>query len=114
MFCYTCFDVGFMGQENVLQMSNKTVSPHIQSQLHAALLSPSSQKYTHLRQAERGSKPYYTSMVWWFGVILMGVGELGNFAAYGFAPATLIAPLGCVSVIGGCDLYPLMHYQGSR
>ncbi|MBN3308464.1 NPAL2 protein, partial [Amia calva] len=29
----------------------------------------------------------------------MGVGELGNFAAYGFAPATLIAPLGCVSVI---------------
>ncbi|CAG05008.1 unnamed protein product, partial [Tetraodon nigroviridis] len=57
------------------------------------------QKYTHLRQAERGSKPYYTSGVWWFGVILMGVGELGNFAAYGFAPATLIAPLGCVSVI---------------
>ncbi|KAM3872659.1 NIPA-like protein 2 [Diretmus argenteus] len=29
----------------------------------------------------------------------MGVGELGNFAAYGFAPASLIAPLGCVSVI---------------
>lgn len=40
----------------------------------------------------------------------MGVGELGNFAAYGFAPATLIAPLGCVSVIGRCDLYPLIHY----
>ncbi|XP_029694699.1 NIPA-like protein 2 isoform X1 [Takifugu rubripes] len=57
------------------------------------------QKYTHLRQAERGSKPYYTSPVWWFGVVLMGVGEMGNFAAYGFAPATLIAPLGCVSVI---------------
>lgn len=67
---------------------------------------PLLQKYTHLRQAERGSKPYYTSAVWWFGVILMGVGELGNFAAYGFAPATLIAPLGCVSVIGRCDLYP--------
>jgi hypothetical protein len=30
----------------------------------------------------------------------MGLGELGNFAAYGFAPASLIAPLGCVSVIG--------------
>ncbi|XP_066525590.1 NIPA-like protein 2 isoform X2 [Hoplias malabaricus] len=29
----------------------------------------------------------------------MGLGELGNFAAYGFAPASLIAPLGCVSVI---------------
>ncbi|RVE62194.1 hypothetical protein OJAV_G00154710 [Oryzias javanicus] len=57
------------------------------------------QKYAHVRQAQRGSKPYYTSAVWWCGVILMGVGELGNFAAYGFAPASLIAPLGCVSVI---------------
>lgn len=57
------------------------------------------QKYTHVRQAQRGSKPYYTSSLWWMGVILMGVGELGNFAAYGFAPASLIAPLGCVSVI---------------
>lgn len=41
---------------------------------------------------------------------LMGVGELGNFAAYGFAPASLIAPLGCVSVIGKYDLFPLIHY----
>uniref|UniRef100_A0A1A7YKM7 NIPA-like domain containing 2 n=1 Tax=Iconisemion striatum TaxID=60296 RepID=A0A1A7YKM7_9TELE len=57
------------------------------------------QKYAHVRQAQRGSKPYYTSVMWWSGVVLMGVGELGNFAAYGFAPASLIAPLGCVSVI---------------
>lgn len=42
---------------------------------------------------------------------LMGVGELGNFAAYGFAPASLIAPLGCVSVIGKCDLFfSFIHY----
>uniref|UniRef100_A0A3Q3X6X2 Uncharacterized protein n=1 Tax=Mola mola TaxID=94237 RepID=A0A3Q3X6X2_MOLML len=58
------------------------------------------QKYAHVRQAERGSEPYYTSAMWWCGLVLMGVGELGNFAAYGFAPASLIAPLGCVSVIG--------------
>ncbi|XP_034729614.1 NIPA-like protein 2 [Etheostoma cragini] len=57
------------------------------------------QKYAHVRQSQRGSKPYYTSVMWWCGVVLMGVGELGNFAAYGFAPASLIAPLGCVSVI---------------
>lgn len=63
------------------------------------------QKYAHVRQAQRGSKPYYTSAVWWCGVILMGVGELGNFAAYGFAPASLIAPLGCVSVIGEYDFF---------
>lgn len=40
---------------------------------------------------------------------LMGVGELGNFAAYGFAPASLIAPLGCVSVIGKCDLFFFLY-----
>nr|XP_023667314.1 NIPA-like protein 2 isoform X2 [Paramormyrops kingsleyae] len=57
------------------------------------------QKYTHMRQAQSGSKPYYTSSLWWCGIALMGIGELGNFAAYGFAPASLIAPLGCVSVI---------------
>lgn len=83
----------------------------VPGQPHAAL---SQQKYTHLRQAERGSKPYYTSVVWWFGVILMGVGEMGNFAAYGFAPATLIAPLGCVSVIGRCDLFPNPQHTHTR
>ncbi|XP_040021513.1 NIPA-like protein 2 isoform X1 [Gasterosteus aculeatus] len=57
------------------------------------------QKYAHVRQSQRDSKPYYTSAVWWCGVALMGIGELGNFAAYGFAPASLIAPLGSVSVI---------------
>ncbi|XP_016414499.1 NIPA-like protein 2 [Sinocyclocheilus rhinocerous] len=57
------------------------------------------QKYTHVRQSQRGTKPYYTSRLWWCGILLMGLGELGNFAAYGFAPASLIAPLGCVSVI---------------
>uniref|UniRef100_A0AAY5F0Y4 NIPA like domain containing 2 n=1 Tax=Electrophorus electricus TaxID=8005 RepID=A0AAY5F0Y4_ELEEL len=58
------------------------------------------QKYTHIRQSQRGTRPYYTSRLWWCGILLMGLGEMGNFAAYGFAPASLIAPLGCVSVIG--------------
>ncbi|XP_077454508.1 NIPA-like protein 2 [Stigmatopora argus] len=57
------------------------------------------QKYAHVHLSQQGAKPYYTSVLWWFGLVLMGVGELGNFAAYGFAPASLIAPLGCVSVI---------------
>lgn len=50
----------------------------------------------------------------------MGVGELGNFAAYGFAPASLIAPLGCVSVIGKYNLllffffFNVMHYPSVK
>ncbi|XP_053571214.1 NIPA-like protein 2 [Bombina bombina] len=63
------------------------------------------QKYTHIRLAcHQDPSPYYKSMLWWCGVTLMAVGELGNFSAYGFAPATLIAPLGCVSVIGSAAI----------
>lgn len=29
----------------------------------------------------------------------MGIGELANFAAYAFAPASLVTPLGALSVI---------------
>ncbi|XP_053322754.1 NIPA-like protein 2 isoform X2 [Spea bombifrons] len=63
------------------------------------------QKYTHLRLAiQQNPIPYYKSKLWWCGMVLMGIGELGNFAAYGFAPATLIAPLGCVAVIGSAAI----------
>ena len=30
----------------------------------------------------------------------MALGELGNFSAYGFAPASLVAPLGTTTVVG--------------
>jgi hypothetical protein len=29
----------------------------------------------------------------------MGIGELCNFAAYGFAPASVVTPLGALSVL---------------
>ncbi|XP_041104682.1 NIPA-like protein 2 isoform X3 [Polyodon spathula] len=58
------------------------------------------QKYTHVRLSQQNDpEPYYKSVLWWSAITLMGIGELGNFAAYGFAPAMLVAPLGCVSVI---------------
>lgn len=99
-----------------LQLSHFFLSLEVTS-ASGSLPVSSWQKYAHVRQAQRGSKPYYTSLVWWCGVLLMGIGELGNFAAYGFAPASLIAPLGCVSVIGESDLFfsPLLiHYQCSE
>uniref|UniRef100_A0A8D0GBS8 NIPA like domain containing 2 n=1 Tax=Sphenodon punctatus TaxID=8508 RepID=A0A8D0GBS8_SPHPU len=78
-------------------------------------LSLNLQKYTHLRLACQASrKPYYTSKLWWCGMILMGIGELGNFAAYGFAPAMLIAPLGSVSVIGSAVISVLFLKETMR
>jgi len=36
-------------------------------------------------------------------VILMVVGELGNLAAYGFAPAAIVTPMGAIGVV--CNLF---------
>ncbi|KAI0564941.1 Magnesium transporter NIPA [Gracilaria domingensis] len=36
---------------------------------------------------------------WWLGTFLMAAGEIGNFAAFAFAPASLVAPLGAWSVV---------------
>lgn len=37
--------------------------------------------------------------IWWMGTFLMAAGEIGNFTAFAFAPASLVAPLGAWSVV---------------
>lgn len=39
---------------------------------------------------------YLKSRLWWLGLCLIAVGEGGNFLSYGFAPASVVAPLGIV------------------
>ncbi len=46
-----------------------------------------------------GGYGYLRELQWWIGLITMGLGELCNFAAYGFAPASVITPLGALSVL---------------
>ncbi|XP_054047910.1 NIPA-like protein 2 [Rissa tridactyla] len=73
------------------------------------------QKCSHLRLACRKEpKPYYTSKLWWCGITLLGLGEVGNFIAYGFAPIALVAPLGCVSVIGSAFISVLFLKKTMR
>ncbi|KAH9523223.1 Magnesium transporter nipa2 [Bulinus truncatus] len=47
----------------------------------------------------QGGFGYLKEWMWWAGMILMTSGECANFAAYAFAPATLVTPLGALSVI---------------
>ena len=47
---------------------------------------------------------YLKSPTWWGGIITMIVGEVANFAAYAFAPAILVTPLGALSVLTGAVL----------
>lgn len=37
---------------------------------------------------------YYKQSVWWLGQFMITLGEIGNFVAYGFSSAILVAPLG--------------------
>ena len=47
---------------------------------------------------------YLKSPIWWGGIITMVIGEVANFAAYAFAPAILVTPLGALSVLIGAVL----------
>ena len=55
------------------------------------------QKLAHKRNVEK--KPYTRLPLWWLGLSLMLGGEVGNFLAYGWAPATVVSPLGAASVV---------------
>ncbi|XP_022726740.1 probable magnesium transporter NIPA4 [Durio zibethinus] len=46
-----------------------------------------------------GGYSYLLEPLWWAGMITMVVGEIANFAAYAFAPAILVTPLGALSII---------------
>lgn len=50
-------------------------------------------------RAASGGYGYLKEWIWWAGLLTMGLGEAANFAAYAFAPASLVTPLGALSVI---------------
>ncbi|KAM4696086.1 magnesium transporter NIPA2-like [Rhinophrynus dorsalis] len=50
-------------------------------------------------RAGHGGHAYLKEWLWWAGLLSMGLGEAANFAAYIFAPATLVTPLGGLSVL---------------
>jgi len=45
---------------------------------------------------------FLRSWYWWLFLLMTGAGELCNMMAYLFAPATLVAPLGCISMVVTC------------
>jgi hypothetical protein len=59
-------------------------------------------------------KSYLHSPYWWAGLILMVTGEAGNFLAYGFAPASIVSPLGVVALISNCVIAPFMLKERFR
>ncbi|XP_072040612.1 magnesium transporter NIPA2-like [Amphiura filiformis] len=54
---------------------------------------------THSTRAGDGGFGYLREWLWWAGFLLLAFGEFCNFLAYAFAPATLVTPLGALSVL---------------
>ncbi|XP_056373157.1 magnesium transporter NIPA4 [Hyla sarda] len=50
-------------------------------------------------RAGAGGHGYLKDWLWWAGLLTMAGGEGANFAAYAFAPATIVTPLGALSVL---------------
>ena len=72
-------------------------------------------KHAHnVNRARASPLPYVKLPLWWVGFCATLVGELGNFAAYGFAEASIIAPLGAVSVLANAFIASLLLGEGLR
>ncbi|KAL1590370.1 hypothetical protein WHR41_00512 [Cladosporium halotolerans] len=65
-------------------------------------------------EEEGKSKSYLKSPIWWLGISMMVLGEAGNFLAYGFAPASIVSPLGVVALISNCLIAPLLLHEKFR
>ncbi|KAI9147947.1 putative magnesium transporter NIPA7 [Paramyrothecium foliicola] len=62
----------------------------------------------------KAASTYLKSPYWWLGQVLITLGETGNFLAYGFAPASIVSPLGVVALISNCIIAPAMFHEPFR
>lgn len=65
-------------------------------------------------EASVSGKTYLSSPYWWAGILLMTTGEAGNFLAYGFAPASIVSPLGVVALVSNCIIAPCLLKERFR
>lgn len=63
---------------------------------------------------KEASTTYLKDPYWWLGQVLITVGEGGNFLAYGFAPASIVSPLGVVALISNCVIAPMLFKEVFR
>lgn len=68
-------------------------------------------------RASAGGYSYLRQPLWWVGLITMIGGESANFAAYAYAPAILVTPLGATTIVASaifarCFLGETLHSCG--
>ena len=63
---------------------------------------------------DHAAATYLRSPYWWLGQVLITLGEMGNFLAYGFAPASIVSPLGVVALVANCVIAPILFNERFR
>ena len=68
-------------------------------------------------RASAGGYSYLRQPLWWIGMLTMIGGESANFAAYAYAPAILVTPLGAATIVASavfarCFLGESLHCCG--
>ena len=68
-------------------------------------------------RASAGGFSYLREPLWWLGILTMIGGESANFAAYAYAPAILVTPLGAATIVASavfarCFLGESLHACG--
>ena len=82
--------------------------------LHSQDSRSSTIKPTKSNEEQPQRKNYLRSPYWWVGIVLMTIGEAGNFLAYGFAPASIVSPLGVVALVSNCIIAPFLLKERFR
>ncbi len=91
-----------------------SVALNIQKHVHNKLIHQSTVSLTNEDDEEEQEpllsnsypRKYFEVPLWWAGLLVMTLGEAGNFISYGFASAVLVAPLGTVALISNALIAP--------
>ncbi|KAB5529953.1 hypothetical protein DKX38_020034 [Salix brachista] len=83
----------------VKDMYSLTLLVYILERIAVFLLDIGVHSFEKAEEKCAGGYAYIYEPLWWIGMITMIVGEIANFAAYAFAPAILVTPLGALSII---------------
>ena len=95
-------------RQNTNGTSGREESPH------SRISSGSTIRQSEKPRQQDDRKSYLKSPYWWAGILLMICGEAGNFIAYGFAPASIVSPLGVVALVSNCIIAPVLLKEHFR
>ncbi|KAF2721332.1 DUF803-domain-containing protein [Polychaeton citri CBS 116435] len=94
--------------------SEPLLPQHSDSKKPSNAASSGTEGYDEKDDGEQKAKSYLKSPIWWLGIGMMTVGEAGNFLAYGFAPASIVSPMGVVALVSNCLIAPLLLHERFR